>query len=84
MWSHIWWGGGLQSCCVRACRVLSQLLLVLDDVELYELQAPLKLGQARAIVTSLNSLVYHSLVYPPKNEGRGGQPASGGSHLVSA
>lgn len=46
------------------CRLYHHLLLVLDDYEFHELQQPLNLGQARAIATSINSLVVHS--YLPK------------------
>ena len=47
------------------CRLYHHLLLVLDDYEFHELQKPLNLGQARAIATSINSLVVHS--YLPKS-----------------
>jgi hypothetical protein len=46
------------------CRLYHHLLLVLDDYEFHELQQPLTLTQARAIATSINSLVVHS--YLPK------------------
>ncbi|GLI64228.1 hypothetical protein VaNZ11_007426 [Volvox africanus] len=57
------------------CRVYAQLLLVLDDGEFYELQQPLDLAAARAVGTSLNSLVFHT--YLPK-------PHADGSRAVSA
>ncbi|XP_061352412.1 E3 ubiquitin-protein ligase UPL7 [Gastrolobium bilobum] len=43
------------------CATYSHLLLVLDDIEFYEKQAPFKLEQQRRITSMLNTLVYNGL-----------------------
>eukprot|EP00879_Flechtneria_rotunda_P007931 GHRR01008309.1.p1 GENE.GHRR01008309.1~~GHRR01008309.1.p1 ORF type:complete len:968 (+),score=427.16 GHRR01008309.1:1220-4123(+) len=42
------------------CRSLAQLLLVLDDADLHTHQTPFSLGTSRAVVSTLNSLVFHT------------------------
>ncbi|GIL94061.1 hypothetical protein Vretimale_394 [Volvox reticuliferus] len=59
------------------CRVYAQLLLVLDDGEFYELQQPLELAAARAVGTSLNSLVFHTYLPKPAPDGSRPVPAPG-------
>ncbi|GIL45377.1 hypothetical protein Vafri_2627 [Volvox africanus] len=72
---------GLQPRSARAlglfCRVYAQLLLVLDDGEFYELQQPLELAAARAVGTSLNSLVFHTYLPKPDANGSRAVPAPG-------
>ncbi len=45
---------------VYAFRVYAHLLLVLDDTDFHNSAQPFSTGQARAIATSLNSLVFHT------------------------
>lgn len=42
------------------CRSLAQLLVVLDDGDLHQREAPFSLGASRAIASTLNSLVFHT------------------------
>lgn len=59
-----------------ACRCLGHLLLVLDDHDFHDRQEPLGLAQSRAIVTCLNTLVFHTHFPKPGSAAAGGGTAA--------
>lgn len=67
------------------CRVLSQLLLVLDDADLHQRQAPFSLGTSRAIASTLNSLVFHQFFPAPRGQQRQqpGQAQAAAAHTAA-